>query len=475
MRKRIWLAWVLAIAVAAFIGALWALWRLAAPQMVTLSNGDRYRLAGVTWGTNHLEPTLAARVAKRIPSPLTNVFQRTLGKRLGPVTSFRTAEPSLFVWFRPLATSGQSSSLDPLRAVLADQNSLAGTSPGAMPGGFQWAITARPTTPASGGNTQYGAATFTAVPRRSPILQCVLFQPTESGILREVGRVRFSNPLFGQFPQWQPETLPATKSAGDFDVQLQNIWIEGIDAGLGPTALPPNWIRMRASQPALKGEQGVFTVFNLSLRSSSGTGERYEIVSSELSDATGNHIHGFRDPIPTEAQRTMQDDGYVNVIGGVLWPDEAAWRLKVELKRDSGFSAPELVTFKSVPLLNEGTPDVIRLTNLVGGTQFVLSERMQIQNGRNPGRPRFQFETAARPNSISLAWVKVATDAVAEAETSKPSWSQGYSPGRPDGNAHFSSDLVLRFVPAGVKTVDITWAMHKTRTVEFLVKPPKRE
>ena len=465
------------IALEAVFGGLWAIWQLPRPQFVTLPNGDRYRLAGVTWGTNHVEPTLAARVARRIPLSLTNVVQRVLGKHLGPITSFKTDEPSLFVWFQPLARSGQSSPLNRLSARLADQNGVTGNSPGVMVRGTQWAMIMSPAALAGRGNAQYGAATFTVLPRRSPVLQCVLFEAAAQGVSREVGCVRFLNPVFGRFPQWQPETLPATKRVGDFEVCLEKLQHEGFGASQGPDTLSPIG-RASDYRTTLKGEKNVFTAFSLSVGSLSGTDERYQIVSSELSDATGNHIRGFLESYPfltPMAGGTSRIDSYGNVIDGVLWPDEAAWRLKVELKRDSGFSAPELVTFKGVPLLNEGAEDIIRLTNLVGGTQFVLSERVLIQNGRNPVRQRFQLEMASLPHSISLAWVKVTTDAGVEADASKPSWSQGYNPGRPEQNAHFSSDFVLRSVPAGVTTVDITWAMHRTRTVEFLVAPPKRE
>jgi hypothetical protein len=35
--------------------------------------------------------------------------------------------------------------------------------------------------------------------------------------------------------------------------------------------------------------------------------------------------------------------------------------------------------------------------------------------------------------------------------------------------------VVLPSVPAGVKTVNLTWAMQKMRSVEFLVKPRRAE
>ena len=38
-----------------------------------------------------------------------------------------------------------------------------------------------------------------------------------------------------------------------------------------------------------------------------------------------------------------------------------------------------------------------------------------------------------------------------------------------------SATVNLFSIPADVRTLDLTWAVQKVRTVEFLVKPPKPE
>ena len=69
------------------------------------------------------------------------------------------------------------------------------------------------------------------------------------------------------------------------------------------------------------------------------------------------------------------DDGiFDESIVGMLWPNEAAWRLKLEFKRFSGFSPDELVTFKNVPVPAVGTTNIMSISQSVGGTRIMLRE-----------------------------------------------------------------------------------------------------
>jgi hypothetical protein len=469
-RKRIWLALALLIAVVAVAGVLWERSHRLPPQIITLPNGQQYRFAGVSYGTKHVQPTLSARLVSRLPSPLANFVQRMLGKRLGPITSFKTQEPSLCVWFEWLGTNASPAGQNYfVSAMLSDQNDvMAGyrSSAGSLSGRSPWPSVA-----------------FGVVPRRSRELQCVLFDDPQKGPCREVGRVRFPNPLFGRFPQWQPEALPAVKSAGDLEVRLENL-MTGV-------LIPAPWIvltngsRVPNYRPAQRGEEA-WTFFDLSLTSSRGTSEAWEIASADLSDATGNHIHaipGFNSSM----------DGYRNAFRGTCWPDEAAWRLKLELKRKLGFPPAELitfrmlnhrtegwefVTFKNVPVLNAGATNTLWRTNAVGGVQIVLREYMQEAPGdgsglRTTGKPKFRVEVAGGLEGFSLDFVTLTTDTGEKADTGEKMVTQF------DSHLNIGTGayriVALASVPADVKTVGITWAVQKTRSVEFLVKSPKAQ
>jgi hypothetical protein len=50
----------------------------------------------------------------------------------------------------------------------------------------------------------------------------------------EIGRMRLPNPLYGRFPQWKPEPVPAVKFAGDVEVRLENFMTSNAQAGDSP-------------------------------------------------------------------------------------------------------------------------------------------------------------------------------------------------------------------------------------------------
>jgi len=64
------------------------------------------------------------------------------------------------------------------------------------------------------------SAAFSFVPRRSRMLEVPLLSEWPKVVGALLGALRFQNPLYGRFPQWQPEPLPATKMAGDVQVTL---------------------------------------------------------------------------------------------------------------------------------------------------------------------------------------------------------------------------------------------------------------
>jgi hypothetical protein len=69
MKRRLYLLLSVLLLVAAF-GLVWCLlWRGSASgwQTVTLPNGERYRLAGLSYGTNHLHGPIGARLVSRLP------------------------------------------------------------------------------------------------------------------------------------------------------------------------------------------------------------------------------------------------------------------------------------------------------------------------------------------------------------------------------------------------------------------------
>jgi hypothetical protein len=252
--------------------------------------------------------------------------------------------------------------------------------------------------------------------------------------------VKFPNPSFAQFPQWQPEALPAVKSAGELRVQLNRF--AAPDTG------------------ASEGER--YTHFSLS--SAWGPNEKWTLETMELSDATGNRM--AEDSPPREGPGDYS-------IQGALWPDEGALRLKLGYKRTAGFPAGDLIIFTNLPLPNASTPfgptptNGTSLTNRAGGTPVVLNNiaGTYAGSGLPPGaRGPFWLEVQLPddPAGMVADIVKVVTDT-------------GEELARPDADIVHLSAWNFRSVPAGAKFFNVTVAVQKKRYVEFFVKPDGKQ
>ena len=410
--------------------------RSSAPQIVTLPNGQQYRFAGTTYGTNHVHGPILARLVERLPTAIAMRVKKSLGSRLGQVSSRHSVLPSLFFWFDPLGTNfpAAGSSVG-VSAILVDAKGDTG--------GTQ-----------SRANAPLQGLMFWAVPRRGAVLELRLFRNAAIPPA-EVGRIRIPNPLYGRFPQWQPEPVPAVKMAGDLEVHLEHF----------------------LTLPGRNGEEAR-TIFDFALKSASrGPKETWVIHSGELSDATGNHL-----------LLDLRETGEVksrNLFTGTLWPDETAWRLRLELKRivprllfepaEYGFRPDEVITFTNVPVLAAGATNTLWRTNTIGGVQVVLCEYVQEPSrsggsGVNTtGRPKFHVECAGVQEGISLDFVAAATRS-GQVLDARP---RGRFPlGEPFRPADCFLEVALLAPPPNAQAVDLTWVVQKTRSVDFLVNPP---
>jgi hypothetical protein len=216
----------------------------------------------------------------------------------------------------------------------------------------------------------------------------------------------------------------------------------------------------------------VRTVFNVAFISPRGANETWMVRSAELSDATGNLL------------RDGEGGSPYYILGAPL-PNEAAWRLKLEIKRSFGFSPEEVVTFEDVPVPGVGTTATNHITKTVGGVSFELRE-FKRRPDINDGRPAWQntmnssihFEIHAPAHGVAVGLLRIRTDTGASVEPFVPPtppfvgapWAEGdYA--WPD-TAQF---VAMKSIPGDAKTLDLTWVVQKTRSVEFFVKPPKGE
>ena len=313
--KRFWLA----LATGAIIIAAAVLWPTAPRQIITLPNGDKLEFAGTTYSTNIVPPSLIYRVAENMPKAMADLIRKHVWAQMPrfdePMMQYQT--PQLLVWFRRLGTNAQANGLKPVITRLADQ---AGVEAG---GGSHFVVW-----------HEWTGAQFALIPRRSRVIECVLYShANESGGTNVIGRITFPNPVCGRFPDWQAETLPATKSAGDLEVRLDNFVI------LDPTATTPRVALMRGPRGSvitldlttniiagdgggswLGGKprdvgQAADTAFRISFSPANETNDAWVLQDYDLSDATGNIIH--HEPFPL----------FGWTIGGSQIRTGPAWRL----------------------------------------------------------------------------------------------------------------------------------------------------
>lgn len=444
---------------------------LNAGDIITLSNGFEYRYAGMTYGTNHVHGPLGARLVNDLPDPAEDFVKKELGNHLGKLLSVSSVEPSLCIWFDPVspgAAATNSQRLD-FWARLADETGVVG-------GTSYWGT-------ASPGEPFW--VQFWVVPRRTSVLEVVFFsnfpsQPPSEPV-GEICRVRLPNLLYGRFPQWRPDTsFPAVKVAGDVEVHLDN-FLNGVPA---PNTPHTNGYYADEYRPARSGELAQ-AAFNVRFESV-GQAKGYWVMNrAELSDATGNHLY-------MDVQYLYGYE-YQNSFRETLWPDEGAWRLKLDLKHPApymffrgaptpqtfvpekyGLRPEEVLTFSNVPVLAAGATNILWFTNTTGGTRIIMREYVHEPPGGGSGfdptgLPKFHAEVADGPDGIAVDFLEATSPQGERLETGEKLMVKLGQPSSPAVNYLFTA---LMHPTSSIPNVNITWVVQKTRTVEFLIKPP---
>lgn len=486
MRKRTKLALIAVFVAVVLVPVLWR--KGTPPQIITLPKGEMYEFAGVTWGREAVPPTLDAQVVHRLPAALGNWLRNRFPKRLSQVDlGQKYPEPCLFTWYRYVGTNRSYGKSGYPMAILADEAGVKG-------GSSSYPNFAR--------SVAWSYVSFPAIPRRSRALQCQFYSISpESGNavggmrgdglastqaattllglldlprLRQeayfpFSTIRFPNPLYGHFPQWKAEPLPIVKASGDLEVRL-----DAVTSGHPndeTTFLKPNGGRAPYYSPIQTGES-IGTGLEFSVRPPKGTNETWVAHRFEISDATGNVLgaksYNFL-PAKWSDQQFSDWKGYCENVQGTLWPDEAAWRVRLEMKRASGFSSEDLVTFKKVPVAAVGTTNAVPITNIVGGMQIVLlpiTLRTYISpSWANMGGYGTYFHVVLpdKSSGVSVDLLDMTTDAGVVV---------GYGNSSTGSKDHWYFHQV---VPTNATTADITLVVQKTRAVDFFVKPPKFE
>jgi hypothetical protein len=405
-------------------------WWLRRPQVIQLDKNTKLTLLGVEYGKHHKFPKIAT------------AGQRNFG---GP-NSFDTTNDTLVVYILQ-ETKGQNRY--GWQALIYDRAETACVQNWAR----QWNQ--------AGMNKQISAIQLDAFPRRDNKFFMRFQSWGPGGQHASKDKFVIANPVRGKtFSKWTPDPLPNTQSDGDVDVTLTKL-------AMGPS--PWNRNGISKSDPANQVMQ-----FDFDVQQKGQSVTNWHPVYVETSDATGNDIKGW----VNEYNQNGTPAGYFYQSG--LWPNEPAWKVRLEFSRTSGFNDDELWSVTNIPVRAGTQQDV---WNYWGGPRSGNRTNAPFAETTINGIqvkifPAIQYNDQNRGNG-KVVGIILKTDPDAEAAGMRMTPltvtdDQGHklsNQGASWGSGSFQYDFGE---PRPVNSVNVTIALHKSRFVEFIAKPTKQ-
>jgi hypothetical protein len=413
------------------------------PQVITLSDGTKLTLLGTTYGNEHIAPKYGYHLS-------TGDWIRGGGN---PIYS---SSNMTVVWIEAEHTLKQRPSYE---LLVSDQANTA-----CVP------IEPKTTSRAKEGVWMHGF-TLNVFPRRDKetILRARLYGGS-------VSKERFviSNPARSSFSKWSPVSLPNTQADGDFSVTLTDFFA---------SAPVPRHSSRKASlnDPV---NQCVRLDFDIKQNGQPVTNWLPRLV--ETSDATGNRVRDVIYKYPqdgiSENLRHGKTEGYFYRKG--LWPSEPAWKVRLEFTRTSSFSEDETLTLTNIPVrigteeeweaqwsweppevepseTNSVVPDYT-----VNGIDLKFFPPLLRSSKSQPDKMFLSVVMRPNPNpelrGMRMTLIHATDDQGRELHTP-------FSP-----HAGYNCSIEFPDPPRDIKTMNLKFALHKSRHVEFIVKPTRQ-
>jgi hypothetical protein len=406
-----------------------AFWWLRRPQVITFDSGDKLTLLKVDYGKKHAPP----------------IVKVLTGTRVRRGNSFSTTNDTLVLWVRQEHDPQQYANF---QYYLYDE---AGTAC-AVSFGY------------GGGGGRQGSEVvgvqFPAFPRRQG--KFILHVQEQSNNGQEMSDQKFviSNPARGPFSTWAAEPLPDTQQDDDFSATLTKL--------VAGAAMPYKRNQDDDNDAANKGVQATFHA-----ERNGKPVTNWQPVSVETSDATGNHVNGS---VP-DNQWSGSDDAVTYQYG--LWPDELAWKIRLEFSQQSDFADNELWSVQNIPVEAGRQMDFWNYNNRRNNTNLVFAET-DLNGFHLKIFPAKQFTDAppnSNPNGGLTIQVEPSLPAGMRMTLVKLTDDQTNDIGNMDyGTTRNGNSIAYRFGLrdlGGATNLNLTIALHKSRFVEFTVKPEK--
>jgi hypothetical protein len=443
----------MAAIVAILAGTAWALSREPPPLAVhRLPDGTVLHLEAVTVGPQHR--LVRGRYWQRFLAPLLPPAVR--GRSGATVCTYLGSSPGAVIFWTTWETSSRFT--DWSRAVAFDEH------------GSQTEVTARAfqeSVPPRGEKVR--GWVLPAFPRRGARLGLRLYV---HGYHYPVAEFAVPNPVRGPYPAWTPSPLPITRQQDALAFTLTEL-ATGREA---PRRLWAWW-----------GDR-FWTHAAFRIQENGRPTDRWEPVGITLADATGNVLYTRNLQVPVPLGRYRQDGAtHLRVLGN-LPPDEAAWKLRAEFVPTRGFAPAELWTMHDIAVpKGDGETRSAAMASWYG-QQLHLVVRAWV---RPWFRGKLYLDTQLAPlvDGMRVGLVRATDDRGRACLRLPPGWldflpSPAEAP-RPQLEivSPFRSYLQAEYwsaganyeltPPADAKRLNLTFAVVKSRFVDFLARPSR--
>lgn len=303
--------------------------------------------------------------------------------------------------------------------------------------------------------TSIAAFTLDAFPRRGKTVGIRLYTRESD---EPVAEFTAPNPTPGPHPVWTPETYPITRNDGPLAFTLT-----GLDTGL---------LFCGTVKPALPGQfASTCAIFRIS--NDGKPAKEWEPVRVVFSDATGNQV--INEIARSNSGPRYNDTGEIETwLYKNLCADESVWKLNVEFSRTfaARFSPDEIWLVKNIrapqqdELIRLGESDSrqgarVRLVGIAGTGIVEWS----------PGNTTSNYLTEIRARvSLPCDGLRLTLTAKDDSGRIVMVSNTGYKDVPVDDEREYSFHLQ---VPSDASTLDLQFALHKSRFAEFLAHPSK--
>lgn len=280
---------------------------------------------------------------------------------------------------------------------------------------------------------------FSSFPRRGRYLTLRAYSRTNLH-----GEFRVANPAYRKYPVWRPEALPIKREANGFSFTLTR-FSTGVQSTKEFAGMNRHWTE-------IEYEYGPPDFI-------SGPWSPALVV---LTDATGNRIQRQRPaqglvtsirPRPKNLSPDPLRGGVVS-LPVMLWQDEPAWNIHLELERrsDSGFRTNEFWDVNDVAIPDIGQTNYVKASTTRYAANVVFASLANYEAGNRPHRnPILKWEVKYPSPSSLRVFLQNVTD----------------QHGRPIARSGFH----VHPLPAESERLNFRFVIHQVISLDFLAKP----